>query len=177
MVHFSWNVHPLSDIVWSIDIKNIIVKKILSKARFLAVLILICFRTTNSFRAFWEDSRFNRFKFIVNFLILVSSDALILIRDGWFFITVKSILVKKVPIFLKFDWLKWAPFLDGDLLGVSLDLNYFLLLLMLCKFSQQQLLAYSLEISCQHFDNLTVFLNLRFLVKKKVFYTLGIGDI
>ena len=64
-----------------------------------------------------------------------------------------------------------------NLLGVSLDLNYFLLLLMLCKFSQQQLLAYSLEISCQYFDNLTVFLNLRFLVKKKVFYTLGIGDI
>ena len=89
-------------------------KKILSKARFLAVLILICFRTTNSFRDFWEDSRFNRFKFIVNFLILVSSDALILIRDGWFFITVKSILVKKIPIFLKFDWLKWAPFLDGE---------------------------------------------------------------
>ena len=127
LITFSWNVHPLSHIVWSIDKSN-------------SLQCLFCFRTTSGFEAPCEDSRFNPFKLIIDFLILVGGEALILIRNGRVSTPSVSNLVKKVTIFLKFDQLKWAPFLDGHFAW-----SYFLLLSMVCKFSQQQLLAYCFQ--------------------------------
>ena len=117
-------------------------------------------------------------------IFLFWSAVKLLSYDGQFFITVMSNLVKKVPIFLKFDHLKWAPFLEGEftcsqlcllilfwlpLIYVNLHNNNFYLLLK----SLNQWLVYCLGVfflnSSSTFTNLTVFKMLGFLSKNDHF--------